>query len=45
MLIRVLTLRFSPVFDSFDDTQLTEFIKDKSVVSLPVLPGCEIWDL
>ncbi len=34
MLIRVLTLRFSPVFDSFDDTQLTEFIKDKSVVSL-----------
>ncbi len=34
MLIRVLTLRFSPLFDGFDDTQLTEFIKDKSVVSL-----------
>ena len=34
MLIRVITLRFSIAMDGFDDTPLTEFIKDKSVVSL-----------
>ena len=34
MLIRVITLRFSAVMDGFDDTPLTEFIKDKSVISL-----------
>ncbi len=34
MLIRVITLRFSIAMDGFDDTPLTEFIKDKSVISL-----------
>ena len=34
MLIRVITLRFSIAMDGFDDTLLTEFIKDKSVISL-----------
>ncbi len=34
MLIRVITLRFSIAMDGFDDRPLTEFIKDKSVVSL-----------
>lgn len=34
MLIRVITLRFSVALDGFDDSSLTEFIKDKSVVSL-----------
>jgi len=34
MLIRVITLRFSTAMDGFDDTPLTEFIRDKSVVSL-----------
>jgi len=34
MLIRVITIRFSIAMDGFDDTPLTEFIKDKSVVSL-----------
>jgi len=34
MLIRIITLRFSAALDGFDDSSLTEFIKDKSVVSL-----------
>jgi hypothetical protein len=34
MLIRIITLRFSAALDGFDDNPLTEFIKDKSVVSL-----------
>lgn len=34
MLVRVITLRFSTVMDGFDDTELTDFIKDKSVISL-----------
>jgi len=34
MLIRVITLRFSIAMDGFDDTPLTDFISDKSVVSL-----------
>jgi superfamily II DNA helicase RecQ len=34
MLIRIITLRFSAALDGFDDSPLTEFIKDKSVVSL-----------
>lgn len=34
MLIRIISLRFSAALDGFDDTGLTEFIKDKSVVSL-----------
>ncbi len=34
MLIRVITLRFSTAMDGFDDTEITEFIKDKSVISL-----------
>ena len=34
MLIRIITLRFSAALDGFDDSPLTEFVKDKSVVSL-----------
>ncbi len=34
MLIRIMTLRFSAALDRFDDNLLTEFVKDKSVVSL-----------
>lgn len=34
MLIRIITLRFSAALDGFDDSSLTEFIQDKSVVSL-----------
>ncbi len=34
MLIRIITLRVSAALDGFDDNPLTEFIKDKSVVSL-----------
>jgi len=34
MLVRILTLRFSTALDSFDDTPLVDFIKDKAVLSL-----------
>jgi len=34
MLVRIITLRFSAALDGFDDSPLTEFIKDKSVISL-----------
>ena len=34
LLIHIITLRFSTAMDGFDDTPLTDFIKDKSVVSL-----------
>jgi hypothetical protein len=34
MLIKIITLRFSAALDRFDDSPLTEYIKDKSVVSL-----------
>lgn len=34
MLIKIITLRFSAALDGFDDSPLTEYIKDKSVVSL-----------
>ncbi len=34
MLARIITLRFSVALDGFDDRPLTEFIKDKSVISL-----------
>jgi hypothetical protein len=34
MLTRIITLRFSAALDGFDDSALTEFIKDKSVLSL-----------
>ena len=34
MLARVLTLRFDPVRDGFDDTALRDFLKDKEVLSI-----------
>ena len=34
MLVRVLTLRFDPVLDGFDDAPLRDFLKDKAVLSL-----------
>jgi ATP-dependent DNA helicase RecQ len=34
MLMRVFTLRFNAALDGFDDSPLTEFIKDKQVLSL-----------
>ncbi len=34
MLMRVFTLKFSNALDGFDDTHLSEFIKDKTILSL-----------
>ncbi len=34
MMMRVFTLRFSPVMDGFDDSPITEFLGDKAVLSL-----------
>ena len=34
MLLRVITLHFSTAMDGFDDTPLTDLIRDKAVVSL-----------
>lgn len=34
MLLRVITLRFSTALDGFDDCPLTDFLRDKSVLSL-----------
>jgi len=34
MMMRVFTLRFSPVMDGFDDNAVVEFLRDKTVLSL-----------
>ncbi len=33
MLLKIITLRFSPTLERFDDTELMDFIKDKEVLS------------
>ena len=34
MHVRVFTLKFNPVLDRFDDTELQTFIRDKDVLSV-----------
>ena len=33
MLIKIITLKFDPVFEKFDDTEFMDFIKDKDILS------------
>ena len=34
MLVKVITLRFDPLIDSFNDSVLVDFIKDKGILSI-----------
>lgn len=34
LLVRVLTLRFDPVLDGFEDAPLRDFLKDKAILSI-----------
>jgi len=34
MLVRMMTLKFNPVLDQFDDAALQDYLKDKEILSI-----------